>query len=226
MRGWLFLGLGLLCVVLVMHASSCSKKQRVYLLPNVISRSLSWLFKYYSKGIWVNVLGVILFFQGCRCSIPVGIKPVIGFDVHQYLGRWYEIARLDNRFQQGLERVTATYSLQKDASICVKNVGWDSKTNKEKAVVGKAKFVSDRQSGHLKVSFWGPFYASYVIFYLEEDYSVAMVCGNSKQYCWILAREPVLSTERLSKYEKIAQENGFAANSFVYTQSIVPNPAY
>lgn len=165
----------------------------------------------------MGALGLIAILQGCSLSVPAGIKPVTGLDVNQYLGRWYEIARLDNRFQRGLERVAATYSLQEDGSIRVENAGWNIQKRQKKIAVGKAKFVSDKQIGHLKVSFWGPFYGSYIIFHLEADYSVAMVCGSSRDYCWILAKNPVLSTEDLAKYLSIAKENGFAVEQFIYT---------
>lgn len=175
------------------------------------------LFKHYPKGLLIGALGLIAILQGCSLSVPAGIKPVTGFDVNQYLGRWYEIARLDNRFQRGLEQVAATYSLQEDGSIRVENAGWNVQEKQKKTVTGKAKFVSDKQIGHLKVSFWGPFYGSYIIFHLEADYSVAMVCGSSRDYCWILAKNPVLSTEDLAKYLSIAKENGFAVEQFIYT---------
>ncbi|MFM2428242.1 MAG: hypothetical protein RL012_126 [Bacteroidota bacterium] len=179
-------------------------------------------FKPYPIGCQLCVLGLVAFLQGCALSVPAGVKPVAGFDVNQYLGRWYEIARLDNRFQRGLEQVTATYSLREDGSICVENTGWHSQTGQQKTVVGKAKFVSAKQIGHLKVSFWGPFYGSYVIFHLEADYSVAMVCGSNRNYCWILARNPVLSTGDIARYREIARENGFAVEDLIYAPSIVP----
>jgi len=179
-------------------------------------------FKPYPIGCQLCVLGLVAFLQGCVLSVPAGVKPVAGFDVNQYLGRWYEIARLDNRFQRGLEQVTATYSLREDGSICVENTGWHSQTGQQKTVVGKAKFVSAKQIGHLKVSFWGPFYGSYVIFHLEADYSVAMVCGSNRNYCWILARNPVLSTGDIARYREIARENGFAVEDLIYAPSTVP----
>jgi apolipoprotein D and lipocalin family protein len=179
-------------------------------------------FKHYPKGLGVFTLGIISLLQGCSLSIPAGVKPVTGFDVNQYLGHWYEIARLDNRFQRGLEQVTATYSLRRDGSICVENAGWNVQKKQQKKVMGKAKFVSAKQIGHLKVSFWGPFYSSYVIFHLESDYSVAVVCGSSKDYCWILAKNPTLSAEDLTRYRKIAEENGFAVERFIYTSGTDP----
>jgi apolipoprotein D and lipocalin family protein len=181
----------------------------------------SSLFKHSPKGLRVGLMGLISIAQGCSLSVPAGIKPVAGFDINQYLGHWYEIARLDNRFQRGLAQVTATYSLRKDGDICVENAGWNVQKKQRKTVVGRARFVADEQVGHLQVSFWGPFYSSYVIFHLEADYSVAMVCGSSKEYCWILSRNQVLSAEDLAKYLKIAEENGFAVEQFLYTSGAI-----
>jgi apolipoprotein D and lipocalin family protein len=180
------------------------------------------LFKHYPKGLWVSGLGVIAISQACSLSVPAGIRPVTGFDVNQYLGHWYEIARLDNRFQRGLVQVTATYSLREDGGLFVENTGWNVQKQQKKTIVGKAKFVANRQVGHLKLSFWGPFYSSYVIFYLEADYSVAMVCGSSKDCCWILSKNQALSAEDLAKYLKIAEEHGFAVERFIYTSGTTP----
>lgn len=162
------------------------------------------------------VLFLVLGLQACSLSTPSGIKPVTNFDVHQYLGKWHEIARLDHRFERGLEQVTATYTLQEGGTVRVENTGVNTKTRKQKTAVGKAKFVSEPQIGHLKVSFFGPFYGSYVVFHLEADYSVAMVCGNSRDYYWILARKPILDREELAKYVDIARKHGFAVDKLIY----------
>ena len=164
----------------------------------------------------ISVIVLALSLQGCLEGTPTGIVPVANFRVDRYLGRWYEIARLDHRFERGLDQVTASYSLKDDGSLCVENAGVNTQTGKRKKATGKAKFVADTHIGHLKVSFWGPFYSSYVVFHLEPDYSVAMVCGNSRKYCWILARKPSLRPRELVRYQKIAQKNGFEVDQFIY----------
>ncbi|MEL6606953.1 MAG: lipocalin family protein [Bacteroidota bacterium] len=172
----------------------------------LLSRRTTWMI--------VGVLALSL--QSCSLGVPTGITPVTNFEVDRYLGTWYEIARFNHRFEQGLEQVTATYTLKKNGSIRVENAGVNTQTKKQKTAVGKAKFVADKHIGHLKVSFFGPFYGSYIVFHLEPDYSVAMVCGNSRAYCWILARKPVLTPEELAKYQKIAQDHGFDVDQFIY----------
>ena len=88
---------------------------------------------------------------------PAGIEPITDFDVHQYVGKWYEVARLDNRFQRDLVQVTATYTLQGEGSIRVENEGKRSQTGRTAKVIGQARFVGASHIGHLKVSFQWPF---------------------------------------------------------------------
>jgi lipocalin len=100
------------------------------------------LFKHYPKGLWVSGLGLIAILQGCSPSVPAGIKPVTGFDVKQYLGHWYEIARLDNRFQRGLVQVTAAYSLREDGGICVERMqGGMSRSSRKKQLLVKPSLL-------------------------------------------------------------------------------------
>ena len=110
---------------------------------------------------------ISILISGC-VNIPENVSPVAGFDVNQYMGTWYEIARLDHSFERGLERVTAEYSLRDDGGIKVVNKGFDSQKNRWKEVIGKAYFVDDSDLGRLKVSFWGPFYSSYNIIALDK----------------------------------------------------------
>lgn len=129
-----------------------------------------------------------LLFAGCTV-IAEKVKPVDNFDVHSYLGKWYEIARLDHSFERGLTRVTAEYALREDGGLKVTNRGFSAKENRWKEAIGKAYFVNETTKGHLKVSFFGPFYGSYVIFDLDnENYQYSLVCGPDTTYLWILAR--------------------------------------
>ncbi len=156
------------------------------------------------KKILFLILSITL--SGC-VGIPEGISPVTDFDIHRYLGTWYEIVRLDHSFERGLEKVSAQYSLRDDGGIRVVNRGFDSETGKWKQIEGKAYFVEDSSVGRLKVSFWGPFYGAYNVIDLDhEHYSYAMVCGPNKSYFWILSRNleipESLKTDLIQKAEK------------------------
>jgi apolipoprotein D and lipocalin family protein len=150
---------------------------------------------------------------------PERVIPVSPFDLQRYLGTWYEIARLDHSFERGLTDVSATYSLNQDGSVKVVNKGWDAAENKWSEAIGKAKFVEDPKTAHLKVSFFGPFYGSYVVFYLEDDYSVALVSGYNTHYFWLLSRTKTLSQEKIDVYLKIVKQAGFATESLIFPNS-------
>jgi apolipoprotein D and lipocalin family protein len=152
---------------------------------------------------------------GCT-GLPEGVQPVQNFDLERYYGKWYEIARLDHRFERGLEQVSAQYSPGSDGSVQVLNKGYSAENGWQSAQ-GKAKFVGPASEGHLKVSFFGPFYGSYVIFELdEEDYQYAFVAGNSKSYLWLLARTPTISTQLREQFVQRVSELGFPVDELIF----------
>ena len=135
----------------------------------------------------VLILGTFLL-AGCTAT-PQGVSPVANFEVDRYLGTWYEIARLDHRFERGLSQVSATYSKRSDGGIDVLNRGLDSRTGKWKEAQGRAYFIDEPDVARLKVTFFWPFYGGYNVIALDrENYAYALVCGPSRSYLWILAR--------------------------------------
>lgn len=131
---------------------------------------------------------------GCAAtSPPTGITGVSGFEVRRYEGRWYEIARLDHRFERGLTDVSARYQAQPDGSIRVVNRGFDPATGRWREAIGKALFTGAPTTASLKVSFFGPFYGGYHVAALDADYGWALVVGPDRGYCWILARDKSLA---------------------------------
>ena len=166
----------------------------------------------------VAILLFLLGLAGCT-SVPEGVTPVTGFESDRYLGTWYEIARFDHSFEDGLSRVTATYSKREDGGIRVLNKGYDAATGEWDEAEGKAYFVSDETTGHLKVSFFGPFYASYVIADLDKDnYQYSLVTGPDRSYLWILARQPTLSQDVLDELLSKAKSLGYATDEFIWVE--------
>ena len=160
----------------------------------------------------------LFFFAGCT-GIPKGVKPVEGVDAKRYLGKWHEIARLDNSFERGLSQITADYSLRDDGGIKVMNRGFSASENKWKEAEGKAYFVGEKTIGHLKVAFFGPFYGSYIIADLDKtNYNYSLVSGPDHSYLWILARTPTLPDTTLNHLLQKASEFGFATNKLIYVK--------
>lgn len=157
-----------------------------------------------------------LFLAGCA-GIPKGLQPVSGFELERYLGKWYEVARLDHSFERGLTEVTADYSLRPDGGVKVLNRGFNKAKGEWKEAEGRAYFTGDKGVGQLKVSFFGPFYGGYNILELDkEGYGYALVCGPKLSYLWILARTPALPEAEERRLIARAAELGFDTGKLVF----------
>jgi apolipoprotein D and lipocalin family protein len=123
--------------------------------------------------------------------VPEPKKPV---ELSRYLGKWYEIARYENRFEKGCEAVTAEYTQLPDGKIGILNTCREGGVNGEITTAeGKAKIVENSDNAKLAVSFFGPFYlGDYWVLDRAEDYSWSLVGEPSGRYLWILARESKL----------------------------------
>ena len=160
----------------------------------------------------------IFFLTGC-VGIPDNVKPVDDFRLEKYLGKWYEIARMDHSFERGLTRVTAEYSLRDDGGIRVLNRGYSEKDKEWKEAEGKAYFVQRTDQGYLKVSFFGPFFGSYIVFELDhENYRYALVSGPEKSYFWILARSPEIEKNLRDTLIAKAAARGFDTSKLIFVE--------
>ena len=165
----------------------------------------------------LNLLILLACCVSACVDMPEGVEPVRGFELDQYLGKWYEIARLDHSFERGLTRVTAEYSLRDDGGVKVVNRGFDAAENEWKEAVGKAYFIEDPGVGRLKVSFFGPFYGAYNILALDKSsYRYSLVAGPDRSYLWILARTPDLEQSEVDSLVHKAKGLGFPTDELIY----------
>ncbi len=166
-----------------------------------------------------NLLLVFSFLGLSSCaSIPDGASAVSPFNKNTYLGKWYEIARLDFKFERGLNNTSAEYSIKKDGSIKVVNRGYNPQKDKWSEAIGKAKFVGDENVAMLKVSFFGPFYAGYNVIAIDPDYKYALVAGASLKYLWVLSRETTIPQATKDKYLKIATDLGYKTSDLIWVK--------
>lgn len=152
---------------------------------------------------------------GCL-GMPDKVQPVDGFELDRYLGQWYEIARLDHSFERGLDQVTATYSLREDGGVKVVNRGFSIEKGEWREAEGKAYFVNTPTQAYLKVSFFGPFYGSYVVFELDDEYQYAFIAGPDTDYLWLLARQPHIEPSLIAHFEQRAGALGFDTDKLIY----------
>lgn len=151
-------------------------------------------------------------------SIPPGATAITPFAKEKYLGKWYEIARLDFKFEKDLINTTATYTANENGSIAVLNKGYNPIKKEWVQAKGKAKFVKDENTAMLKVSFFGPFYAGYNVLALDSNYQYALVSGSSVKYLWILSREKSIPDDVKKEYLQLAEKLGFKTSDLVWVK--------
>lgn len=137
-------------------------------------------------------------------------------DLPRYMGRWYEIARFENRFEKSMTRVTATYTLLPNGKIRVKNEGYKKGTLQK--AFGRAKQPDAADPGKLKVSFFLWFYSDYYILELDKDYNYVIVGSSTYKYLWILSREKNLPDTILNKLLTHLWERGYDTNKLIFTE--------
>jgi apolipoprotein D and lipocalin family protein len=136
-------------------------------------------------------------------------------ELKKYLGKWYEIAHLPARFQEGCTDTTATYTLSEDGSISVLNEC--RRSGKVKQAKGKAKVVDKISGAKLKVAFFWPFYGDYWIIDLGKDYDYAVVGTPNRKYLWILSRTPQMDDKLFSQLRESVKSKGFDVNNLIIT---------
>lgn len=168
------------------------------------------------KNFCILILVVFILTLTSCSTIPQNAVAVKPFNIEKYLGKWYEIARLDFKFEKDLNNTTAEYSLREDGKIKVENKGYNTKKEKWSQAIGKAKFVGNENVAMLKVSFFGPFYSGYNVIAIDDNYKYALVAGKNKKYLWILSRETTIPENIKQNYLKIAQDIGYNTNDLLW----------
>ena len=163
-----------------------------------------------NKTIPLTILLMSIFCNCKRVEVPV----IEGFDTNRYLGTWYEIARLDHRFERGLEQTTANYGLKSNGRIGVTNRGF-SPAKGEWHEAG-AEAVATKVKNYFKVYFVPIFYGKYRVAYIDPDYTVAVVSGGSTRYLWFLSRTPSISPEQHRTMLEVAHRMGYDTSKLIY----------
>lgn len=144
------------------------------------------------------------------------LPTVASVDLERYLGRWYEIARFDHRFERGCSEVEAFYTLREDGMIGVVNRCYLHAENRTKEANGRAYIVDETTNAKLKVTFFWPFYGNYWIIALAEDYRYAVVSEPSQEYFWILSRTPTMAQDDIDHILSDALKLGFDTSKLIW----------
>lgn len=163
------------------------------------------------------VMTAVLSSLGCSAgrSDEVDLSPIAKFDLGRYLGRWYEIARLDHGFERNMSHTTANYTMLDNGLVKVENSGL--RNGKWHTAIGKAKIGEPKEPGYLRVSFFWIFYAPYRVIILDPEYRYAVV-ASSKNFLWILSRTPTLAQSVMQDLINELDRRGFETDKLIYPQ--------
>ena len=176
---------------------------------------------FHKKIAIISGTALMLLASGCENLGPTtAMPPVKDFNIKRYMGRWYEIARLPHNFESGVIDAQVDYTLLSDGTIEVVNSGIQNGVITSAHAVARPADINSN-TGELEVSFFYPFYSTYKIIYLNGDYTLAIVTGDSIDYAWILARKPVISRSELAMCLEMLKKWGFAVKLLQYPSGMV-----
>ena len=158
------------------------------------------------------VVIVVLSLVGCKSKPTVDVSVNGPFNLDSFLGEWFEIARYDYSYEKNMDKSKAIYSVRRDGTIEFVNTGLIK--GEPKYAKGAIKLTEVPR--HLRISFFGPFYGDYLIFYLDDDYTYALVGSSSDKYLWLLSRAPQLDEERTQILLEEARRRGFDTDKLVW----------
>lgn len=165
------------------------------------------------------ISGIFTLFTISCSTAYLALDSVQEFDIEKYMGKWYEIYRLPNSFEEGLEDITAYYELKDDGTVIVTNEGRLKEDNSRiKQAKGKAWIPDSKEPSKLKVSFFWPFAGDYWVLKIDSDYTNALVGDPSGKYLWILSRERNPDQKAITELKNYASDLGFDVESMVSGQ--------
>jgi len=168
---------------------------------------------------------VIIVFSACGGNMADAPQPLASVDLKRYIGKWYEIAKIPNRFQKKCAAgTTAEYKLRKDGTVLVVN-SCLNQNGKRVIATGIAKVADPVTNAKLKVSFVrflgvNLFWGDYWIIGLDKEYQYAIVGVPTRKYGWILGRRPELSNEEWITVKDILKSQAYEIKAFQKTQHL------
>lgn len=175
------------------------------------------------KSVILVITMIIGAFANASSGYPQ-LETVDKVDLQRYLGKWFEIARFDQKFQKNCTAVTAEYKLRKNGTIKVINKCRKFNPNgKLKVAIGRARVTDKNSNAKLRVQFFlrflniGFLSGNYWILDLGEDYDYALIGDPSRKYLWILSRTKEMDERTYLGLVQKAETLGFDTSKLLKT---------
>ncbi len=147
------------------------------------------------RSLFAGLLLVLL--SGCAIFQSGPPLPTVDHvDLDRYMGEWYVIANIPYFGERGNVAGRAIYRPREDGRMddiyLYRKGDFDSR---ERTMEGVAWVVDEETNARWKVRFYWPFTFAYYIVDLDPDYQWSLVGHPSRNYAWIMAREPRMDAE-------------------------------
>ncbi len=172
-----------------------------------------------SRRAWLLSLLALLSACGGKGSDGVALQTVASLDFERYMGRWYEVAKIPNRFQSHCAHgAMADYQLLESGRLAVTNSCITAEGERDSAE-GVSRIVEPQSRAKLQVSFvslfgWPLFWGDYWVLALGPDYEYAVIGTPGRQYGWVLARDTQLSEAQWQAIHRTLQLQGYNPQQF------------
>lgn len=162
---------------------------------------------------------------------PPPLKPIAELELPRYVGRWYELAKLPNFFQnQCVSDTTAEYVLNDRGGVDVTN-RCRREDGEFAQAKGEARRVGDGPEPTFEVRFapaWLSFiplvWGDYWVIDLDTDYQLAAVSEPRRKYLWILSRTPRVDPARYEALRQRLLDKDFDLSELELTTHGEPEP--
>ena len=158
---------------------------------------------------------VLLLMISCATIKPGAENDGI-IDYRLYQGKWYEIARLPNQFEDGLICTTMTYRYTDEGVMTVSNMGRNKKNPGDiRTLTGRAWIPDGKEPRRIKIQFIWPVTADYVLIHIDEVKGLAVLGSPFKHQLWIISRSADVAEEDFTELVQIAKKNQYKTENLV-----------
>jgi apolipoprotein D and lipocalin family protein len=143
-------------------------------------------------------------------------------DVNRYIGKWYAISSLPQRFTKGCLAQTADYDILSDKKISVTNTC--IKKSKSTTINGEARITNTVTNSELEVRFytwWARLFrlkGDYNIIKIDTNYDYVLIGGNDRKSLWIMSRTTSMNETDYNEYVEFAKKKGFKVDKLVFSK--------
>lgn len=136
-------------------------------------------------------------------------------DLDRYLGTWYVIANIPYFAERGNVASRAVYRKRDDGRMDDLYFYRDDFGAEEESMEGVAWVVDERSNARWKVRFFWPLTFDYVILDVDDGYRHVAVGHPSRNYGWVMAREPRIDEAEYQRLMTVFETNGYDPTEFL-----------